>query len=236
MDRLIEIILAEEHLYLLGCALFVPVIVAGYLAVPGSRRLATLAGLGVIPAAPFASFLQETYWSPVRIGGGAWGIEDVLFSFASGVIVWWAAILPIARRLLVELRLAPFLKRYLAIISAVIVVFLALVAAGVDAMTALLVIQLVIALAFAVLVPDYRAMQLSGLILFPAFYAAYFAVLVVLTSGAVYATWQTGALLAVDIFGLPIGEALYALTFAASYPTIVASSAGVRVAGKGAGG
>ena len=149
--------LLNVHLYLFGCLLFVPIIIVGFLIVPVSRQAALLAGIGMIPFAPFATFLQDTYWKPIRIGGGDWGIEDIIFGFAAGAVVFWAATWPIASRIRLRFefpRTLIVLFSYVICLMILYVLFIRLI----DPMNSLIILQILCAIVFYFAFP-YRELQ-----------------------------------------------------------------------------
>lgn len=55
---------------------------------PGPRQVTLAAGLLSIPGSFLTVLFVPEYWQPIRLFGWLLGIEDVLFSFATGILVW----------------------------------------------------------------------------------------------------------------------------------------------------
>ena len=53
-------------------------------------RLALHSGLAFLPCSLLA-FTDGEYWRPARLGGGPIGVEDLLFTFIAGAVVWLCA-------------------------------------------------------------------------------------------------------------------------------------------------
>ncbi|MCA8909617.1 MAG: hypothetical protein KDA64_17260, partial [Rhodospirillaceae bacterium] len=108
----------DAHGYLLADLLGLPAVLAAFVVLRSQRRLLLLAGLVETAHSPPLVYFQNRYWSPDRITGGWWRPEDVIVCFSLGCLVWAAAMLPLRRRLVIDLSVRVFAGRILAIAAA----------------------------------------------------------------------------------------------------------------------
>lgn len=218
----------QTYHYLFGCLLLMTIILLGYVLVPLSRKVSLVSGLILIPSAPFAAYLQNTYWAPVRVGGGTWGIEDVLFAFTSGTIVWWAAAWPITRRIRLEFSWTRVLAVVLVVHSISMSFFMLAITFQADAMMTLLFIHIAFTIYFYFRMPEYRVVQASGLVSFLCFYVLFLFLLNVMMENP-FRVWESAGFWGVRIFRLPVGETLWACVFGTSQPVLAAYCCGARI-------
>lgn len=211
-----------ELAYLWASLIGTAVLLAVAAPFPGTRRIALFSGLLSAPTGIFAPTFAA-YWSPVRLGGGALGIEDFLFCFGSGFNLWLlVAPLPVLRgvraiwdRRRIMHRLWPFV-----VIGSG--VYLMLWVAGANPMTGLIA-GLAAAGGWALL-RDGRLWRIAlpGAVLYPLLYAVVlqtvFAVwpeIMSVWTGSHF--WERPLLL-----GIPLGELAWAMAAGAFWPPIVA--------------
>lgn len=169
-----------------------------------------LAGLLLTPAGLSAPLYESAYWSPVRVGGGAFGIEDLLFSFLTGSAAWLIVMLtPVGRSVTISPtwdRALRTLAWWFAVSSAV---FLALIVLGADPMVSLLVITGGAAAVFARLRPDLLPPAIVGSIGFGSWYCLnLFLDFTICPQMSGY--WnQASAWASADILGLPLLEVIW---------------------------
>jgi len=72
-------------------------LLGGTLAHPRQRRMALLSGALQAPLGFLSVFFVPGYWVPNRLTVFGAGVEDLLFSFASGGLVWLLATVPLGR-------------------------------------------------------------------------------------------------------------------------------------------
>lgn len=82
--------LAGAHPYLLANLTGLPLLVV-VIILSRSIPSVVVAGLVLAPFAPLAMLHEAHYWSPHRLGGLAWGIEDALYLFISGAFSYGVA-------------------------------------------------------------------------------------------------------------------------------------------------
>lgn len=81
----------SDYPYLIGNLAFLPVLVVGFVLAGSERRRMLISGLCAVPLA-LTGFVPPReagwYWTPQRLGGFAVGLEDGLFLFSSGAMIW----------------------------------------------------------------------------------------------------------------------------------------------------
>lgn len=81
----------QEHPYLATELIGLPAVLLAFLACRPLRRELLIAGIVLVPFAPLALLHQPEFWSPDRLGGRSWGVEDALYLFQTGVVSWLCA-------------------------------------------------------------------------------------------------------------------------------------------------
>lgn len=82
-----------EYPYLMTSLGLLGISVVGFFILPGQSKSILVSGLLSAPCS-LATFLYvPEYWDPVRLFGFSLGIEDVLFSFSTGMIAWTISLL-----------------------------------------------------------------------------------------------------------------------------------------------
>ncbi len=74
-------------------------------------RLILLSGLLCAPGSITALIHNQTYWNPVRLFGGFFGIEDIMFTFIIGSLTWLVAAFPLRKRMIMEIHVLSWFKR-----------------------------------------------------------------------------------------------------------------------------
>ena len=86
-----EVDFLQTHPYLIANipTLFIILALARFIRPRACGRLTVLAGLACVPCSLIAFTYEGEYWNPVRLGGIAIGIEDVIYCFAGGALHGW---------------------------------------------------------------------------------------------------------------------------------------------------
>jgi hypothetical protein len=184
-------------------------------------RLTAWSGAVHLPAALLAPLLEPSYWAPVRTGGVAFGFEDVLITLAVAVWAWYLVALRFDARLGTPATLRVAFRRSLLPGAVIIGGFLLAWTAGVDPMTALLVVCLLAAVALGALRPDRRELAAWGsLSLSVAWFGLVWATYALAPGFA--AQWNGAGAWAVRLAGVPLGEVAWAAAFGAFWPVFLA--------------
>ena len=187
-------------------------------------RLALYSGLVCLPCSLLA-LMHEGYWRPARLGGGPIGVEDPIFTFTTGALVWFCAAWPHRGDLRApsELLSSRVAKRILLLGLPSEVVLAVLWYAGVDPMSATLLASLPLLTVLLVRRRQLWILAVAGLAFFmPVYYA------VVKLQFAIFPgyplQWNQQGSWAAAFLGLPAGEWAWAAAFAMLWPVVIASA------------
>jgi len=208
------------HSYLLTSLFLTALCLAGVWLVPRYRKPTLLCAVLGIPGAAYSLVFVPTYWNPVRILALPIGIEDVLFSFANGGLVWLlvAVWTPGVR---VSIDTATVAKRWLAVTAAFTLLLVVMARAGVPVMHAGLVGAAVILGTMLWLRPAYRPLAVRGAMAFTMLYGAVLFGSLQIWPGAL-SQWDTRVLSGIVFLGAPVEEMVWALAYGAVYPVVMA--------------
>lgn len=174
--------------------------------------------------APFClyevAFVPE-YWSPVRIARGLVGLEDIMFSFATGGIAWLLGTCCLRRNISFSIEPLRFSRRFFGCSILGLILSLILWRLGLRIMTATL---LVIAIGVVGLALRYRRLWLVAVQGAFGFLLVYVAVLRL--SFVIWPQfllqWNSDGLWGTSFLGVPLEEVLWALAFGAIWPGFMA--------------
>ena len=207
----------ETYPYLAASLVWLALALAVILAFPHRRAQALCSGLLAAPFALASVIFVPEYWQPVRIASFLAGPEDVIFSFANGVIVWPAAVWLMRDRIAYRIEPARAVRRYLAFSAGGVIVAAGLYFVGLGVMPATVAASVLVG---AVLLARYRAMwpvTISGGLIFATAYTA-----MALATMAIWphfaSQWSHDNLTGIALFNLPIEEVAWALSFGAVWP------------------
>lgn len=208
------------HSYLLTSVFLTALCLAGLWLVPGHRKPTLLSAVLGIPGAAYSLVFVPTYWNPVRILALPIGIEDVLFSFANGGLVWLlvAVWTPGIR---VSIDAATVAKRWLAVTAAFTLLLVVIARGGVPVMHAGLVGAAVILGAMLWRRPAHWPLAVRGAIAFTILYGAVLFGSLHIWPGAL-SQWDTRVLSGIVFLGAPVEEMIWALAYGAVYPVVMA--------------
>lgn len=214
----------------LGMSLALTLLFAvGLLARPAERQLALWSAALQMPLGFLSVFFVPAYWQPARLFVLGAGPEDLLFSFASGGLVWLFAAPPGGR---LERAVEPrtIARRYAAFAVPGVAAGALLVGWGLGPMSATVVVGLAAA---AVLVRRQRhllRLALAGAVGFGLLYPAVLAL-----AGRLWphfpGQWSESGSWGLRLAGLPLEEVVWALGGGAVWPLFVAFLVDARLAG-----
>jgi hypothetical protein len=198
----------------------------------GYGRLSLLSGLTCIPSSVLALLHNESYWNPVRLGGWPIGLEDVSFSFTVGAMAWLVSAFIYRRRLTMDHRWPPRIRRFL--FSCVLFSGLCLCFwfAGVKSLANSLLAGVV-----SLTVVFYHAhnawpLAATGIAFFTPIYILIEKIQFNIWPNFVL-QWNPHDLLGNRIMGLPIGEIAWAVVFGVGWPFYIAYLYGVQLLNSG---
>jgi hypothetical protein len=210
-----------EHAFLTSSAVYLAVAAAlGRLTLPAEQfRVMHLAGLATATCGVFSYFLEYNYWTPSRLGGVRIGIEDFLISYAVGVIPWYLVAILWKKRLRVRLQWTRAIRNFLMAAASCYVTYLIAVWTGMNPMTALIAVCVLMAFALLYLRPGNWPLALTGMITFPAVWFVVVAVTFRLFPDFLTA-WNLASQWGRPLYGVPIGEIVWSVVFGAVLPLL----------------
>jgi hypothetical protein len=211
-----------EYKYLLANLLgLVPLGIMLFLA-RRMRHTAVICGVTLVVYSPPVSWLYEgVYWSPPRVFGGRWGIEDAMFCFHAGSVSWVCAVGPWWDRFRFAPRAAIAVWRLLIVSALATTALIALLASGFTVLGAFLATQSLSTAIILAIRPKYLRLVLPGAILFMAYYFALLALWRLLMPGFMD-MWSGTELAGGKLLGIPAEEYLWVLSFCTGFPITMA--------------
>jgi hypothetical protein len=184
-------------------------------------RLSLLSGLVCMPCSVLALLHNESYWNPIRLGNGPIGIEDFVFTFVSGTMIWLLAAWPFRRRLLIESHLSTWARRsaFCSLLFGCLCTLLWF--SGVKSLENTLLAGMLILFVILLLDHNLWPLAVSGVIFFVPVY-----LLIVKVQFSVWPDyllyWNPHSALGITLIGIPMGELAHAIIFAAFWPVYIA--------------
>jgi hypothetical protein len=187
------------------------------IAFPKRRRLMLFSGLFSLPFSLFSVAFVPEYWNPVRWGGSIVGIEDILFSFSTGCIVWLFACLISRQHFGFNADFKNIMKRYLLVVNGGIFCGILLWVSGMLVMTATIILISAVGLVLWYCYKKWWFFLLSGALGFTLFYVLVMAAVFVVWPHFVF-QWSFENLSGLSVFGIPCEEVIWAFVFGAVWP------------------
>ncbi|HOV03850.1 MAG TPA: lycopene cyclase domain-containing protein [Kaistiaceae bacterium] len=215
------------HHYLVSELFGLPVTALAFLLAGRQRRAMSLAALGFVVMSPLAVTFNDRYWSPDRVFGGAFGIEDLIFCVSVGSVVWLVAVWPYRWRLeLPAIDPRAVAGRALPIMAFGFAVLGAALLAGTGIAVASTAAQFAAAAVVLFLRPRLLELALRATVVYVPYYLAHIAVMAAWRP-AILDLWNGPEILGIRFFGLPIEEPLWMISLTMMYPAFVAYILGV---------
>jgi hypothetical protein len=217
-ENLIDIFF--RYPYLFACILNLVLCLAVCLPMGAHGRFALLVGLVNTSGFFLVVCLEGAYWSPVRLGNWRLGIEDMLCSFDVGVGAWLAAAIPFQGRIGLAHPRDLIWWRFILIAAVTFPGFMAMVYAGLNPMTSLVLTCLI---SSAVVLLFRRDVLVLGLVGAPVYAVVYYIIAMVnfLIWPDFLNQWRADSFWGVLILGLPLGEITGAFFFGLFWPMFV---------------
>ena len=150
--------------YLVSALMLLAVFFLGLIACPKLRVGMLLSACVGAPAALGALCFVPHYWKPVLVIPLPVGLEDIIFSFSVGGIVWLLAVWPQRSRLRLRLRRKLMLARLLACALPFFLANVALGHSGVPIMTSVMLTMVALAIVLLWLRPRFLSPSLMGML------------------------------------------------------------------------
>jgi hypothetical protein len=181
------------------------------------RKISVIAGVCYTCVLPLYLPFEDEYWSPNRFGGWILGIEDVLLLFVFGSAPWALVGTILGNRLTTKLNWPTFIRRYTWLAILGIGAFITLLLMGWQAISASVISQVLIAIIVLVLRRDLWPLAVIGYVTWTSLYLINLKVSYWLWPDF-QTIWNHQNLWGSTIFGIPVGEILWASSYAFGYP------------------
>jgi hypothetical protein len=196
---------------------------AGYYIFSTERKKILLSAFLSVPAAFTAVLFVPEYWEPIRIIPISVGIEDIIFSFSTGGIVWIIVSLSVGRNFSYNMALSTVIKRYLILVVlgvSLINILNRSTKWGVmaEALIGIIIVGLILLVRFRL--KSWR-IAAAGSLLFTLYYA--------ITTGFILKLfphmnlyWNNTNLWGISVFHVPLEEIVWAFGYGAVWPLAMA--------------
>jgi hypothetical protein len=198
------------------------------LSLPRHRKILIFSGLFSLPFSLFSIAFVPEYWNPEKIGGWIVGIEDLLFSFATGCIAWGIYCLISKKECRFNFSFFSILKRYMIVTNLCILAGIFLWLADIPIMTATIIIILIVGVILFYYHKNLWFSILLGAIGFTIFYAIIISLFYKFWP-LIFFQWSTGCLSGMVILGIPIEEIIWAFVFGAVWPMFIIFIGDIKV-------
>ncbi len=213
----------KNHPYLIANIpwFFLLAIVVSLVRPENYRRLSLWSGLACLPCSILALIHNESYWNPIRLGNWPIGIEDLVFTFAAGTMGWLLAAWPFRYRLSINIRLSLWVRR--AGFTGMIFGGLCLLLwqAGINGLENTLLAGILILPVLLLRKPALWSLAGSGILLYLPIYALIVKIQLLIWPDYIQ-QWTLIGPFGIIFLGVPVGELVYALVFAAVWPVYMA--------------
>ena len=186
------------------------------------RKRTLISAFVSVPAACTTILFVPEYWKPIRITQLSVGIEDIIFSFATGGIVWIIVSFSVGRNYSYNISLSTVIRRYLILVALRTLVYILFSPMKWGAMTEALVgIFLVGLILFVRFHFKSWRITVAGSLLFTLYYSiitGFF--LTLFPNMRLY--WNNNNLWGISVLIVPLGEIVWALAYGAVWPLAMA--------------
>lgn len=196
---------------------------AGLFFVSREREKILISAILSMPAACTAVLFVPEYWKPIRITQYSVGIEDIIFSFATGGIVWIFVSFSVGRNFSYNMALSTLIKRYLALVALGVFFIYILNRStkwGVmaEALVGIIIIGLILLMRFRF--KSWR-IALAGSLLFTLYYSIIMGISLKLFPHMIL-FWNNNNLWGLSVFNVPLEEIVWAFGYGAVWPLAMA--------------
>jgi hypothetical protein len=159
----------------------------------------------------------KNYWHPIRLGGGVLGPEDMLFAFNVGATAGLAAVWLHRHKLIVAARPVSRIGRILAVGIPAQCAFLLLYSMSRAGIASMILTQIIAVVPVLLLRPDLWRFSAAGGIGFSLIYCAIVKGVFCIWPDFV-ACWKSTPPWGLLLFGIPLGEIAWAVSFGLFWP------------------
>lgn len=207
--------------YFISVCVLMMLFAAGVLVCPRTQRVPmVLSALISTPSSLASFFFDPEYWHPVRIIDYWVGIEDLMFSFATGGLVWLFALWPLNRKIRFNLKADIIFKRNAVLVIFGFLIFTILRHSGFGVMAAVLISSGLLTLILLYLRHDIFPVWLIGFSSFTLFYLLLLKAFLLFFPNFIY-QWNAHALWGYYPWGIPLEELAWAAVFGGVWPMMM---------------
>jgi hypothetical protein len=215
------LVLEYKYLYanLFGLLpLFVAILLAHRL-----RKTTLICGAVLSLFSPLAWLSERVYWTPERILGGGFGIEDVLFCFHTGAMSWLCALWPWRDTIRITPVATVAIRRLLSVSLFALIMLGCFLGAGLTIMLAFTLTQTIVSAVLVIMRPTYIRLAVSALPLFTAYYFLLLCLWKLLMPGFM-GMWDGSELIGPQLFSVPLEEYIWVMSLSVGFPITMAFS------------
>jgi lycopene cyclase-like protein len=195
---------------------------------PHLRQGMLWAGVGCAPGALLTVSFVPVYWDPIRLGGSWIGLEDVIFSFATGSLMWFTLFgLSSPKRVTLQLPLGSMLRRYFTCGPLFALFYYTFRKVSYEPMDAAIAGMLVLGAGIAVLVPQLVLPALRAGTSFCLIYTAVIG-LTFLLWPEFEQQWSAATISGYRLGPIPSEELAWAFVIGCTYPLVFAYVTGAE--------
>jgi hypothetical protein len=208
-----------SHPYLVWSLVLLGFCVAGFLIFSRERKKIFVSAILSMPAACTAVLFVPAYWKPIRITPLSVGIEDLIFSFATGGIVWIFVSFTACRNFTCDIALTNVIKRYLILVALGMTLLLILYRSTNWGVMFEAMIGISVAGFILLLRQRFRSWRIAaaGSILFTLYYF-FVTGLILYLFPHMDSYWNKEILLGISVLNVPLEEIVWAFGFGAVWP------------------
>ena len=175
----------------------------------------------MVLCSPLSLLHESNYWTPGRLFGGGWGIEDVLFCLRCGVLASIGMLWPWCHLISMHPTSAVALRRWLACTAVSGALLVSFMAAGLSVMLSFILVQALLCATIAGIRPEYLRLVLTGATVFPLYNFLHLHLMRLLFP-VFMQMWNGTQLIDVRLLDVPIEEYLWVISFSACAPLVMA--------------
>jgi len=216
-------ILKFPHPYLVWSLVLLGSCLTGFFFFSRERKNIFISAVLSSPAACTAVLFIPEYWRPARITPLSVGIEDLIFSFATGGIVWIIIGFTAGRNFTCNIVLTTVIKRYLILVALGMTLMLILYRSTNLGVMFEAMIGITITGFILLLIQRFKSWRLAaaGSILFTLYYFFVTGLILYLFPN-MGCYWNKEILLGISFFNVPVEEIAWAFGFGAVWPLAMA--------------
>lgn len=221
--------LFSKYPYLLLSSLLLIICLLGlWLSKPGYRKLLLFSGLISIPTSFSSILFVPDYWDPARIIDITIGPEDLIFSFSTGIIIWFFITKMTPGHIDYHINTRQILGRFLKVILAGCLTCFSLLLLQIGIMLPILIAIIVVGVWIAQKNSKWLRVSAAGFFSFTLFYTLLLRVNFHFNPFFIE-QWSHDGLSGLFIWGIPLEEISWAAATGAVWPLIISYLFEVRI-------